>query len=100
MTGYYQNGTGFSNTADVPAEYNGSTNNSYQQYLRRDFVEPTTGFYPAEQSPLLPGNQSAAYIASSAGADYYNNTVYEVASSSSNSSASVYGDLNDQSHLK
>lgn len=96
--GYYQNG--FNVTGEVPAEYNGSYN-SYQQYLRRDFVEPTaTGFYPTEQSPLLTGNQSAAYIASSAGTDYYNNAVYEVASSSSNSSASVYGDLNDQSHLK
>lgn len=93
----YGNG---SNGSSAAQQYASSSTGSYQQYIRRDFTADHSasggGFYPAgsESSPSVTAGNSYGPTT-----DYYG-TVYDVTSSSSSSSASVYGDMADHPAAK
>ncbi|XP_032794286.2 transcription factor RFX4 [Daphnia magna] len=122
----YYPSTGFGDVTTAAEQYtNGSYNAAYQHaayHIRRDFSTDvihhqvhscstsggvgSSGFYSSEhqQSPqVITPTTGTNYvnIPATAGTGDYYGTVYDVTSSaSSSSSASVYGDLNDQNHPK
>lgn len=100
---YYQT-TGFADVPPATEQYNGSYNTTaYQTYVRRDFGNEVqhcaSGFYTTEAPLVITANTGSYSTIQTANGDYYGS--YDVTSStSSNSSASVYGDLSDQTHAK
>ena len=107
MTYYQGAGPGF---VELSGEYNASYNSSsssgstaYQHYIRRaEFAEhcPTAnatvgGFYAGDQHQQQSPSVAANNTYGTPPTEGYYGTVYDVGSSSSSSTASVYGELNE-----